>query len=404
MVQCPPMLPQSPTPAHAALPAPDPEALEHSERLTEAVRAQIQAAGGAIRFDRYMEQVLYAPGLGYYSAGARKFGEAGDFVTAPEISPLFSRCLARECARVLTHLNHGDILEFGAGSGVMAADILLELERLRALPGRYNIIEVSAGLRVRQIETLQSKAAHLCDRVHWLEALPAKPFEGVVLANEVLDAMPVRRFEWRGDSVSEQFVTFDQGFAAEYRTSSDATFISRVSDLADSLGGLGEGYRSEFNPMLVPWLAALAGCHARGVVVLIDYGYGRSEYYHPQRGEGTLMCHYRHRAHDDPFYLPGLQDITAHVDFTAVGHAALEAGYQLAGYTTQAQYLLGAGLDELMAQSDPAAAREHLAMTAQVKKLVLPEEMGDRFKVMALSRDGDWPVQGFAVRDLRDRL
>lgn len=382
-----------------------PVAQLHSEWLCALIRDEIGANGGQITFSRYMELALYAPGLGYYSAGSHKLGEAGDFVTAPELSPLFSRCVARQCEQVLAHLGGGDILEVGAGSGVMAADVLAELETLDCLPGCYFILEVSADLRQRQQQTVAARVPHLAGRVHWLDVLPAVGFQGVVLANELLDAMPVHVFGVAEKTSYERYVACGDGrFIWSDGPLSDARLVERIVALKDARGEFAPGYVSEINLAAEDWLRSIAALLARGMVLLIDYGFPRREYYHPQRSGGTLMCHYRHRAHPDPLVLPGLQDITAHVDFTALAEVASEAGLTVAGFTTQAYFLLSSGLNEMMAASDPNDVRQHVLLMQQVKKLTLPSEMGELFKVMALMRDMDAPLLGFTFQDQRRRL
>ncbi|WP_275096309.1 class I SAM-dependent methyltransferase [Sedimenticola hydrogenitrophicus] len=388
----------------AQLPAPDADARQHSLQLVSLIRDEIAAAGGRIPFDRYMELALYAPGLGYYAAGARKFGAAGDFVTAPEISPLFARCLARQCREVLDGLPGGTILEVGAGSGILAADLLLELERLDCLPARYLILDLSPELQQRQRQTLSQHAPHLLERVEWLTAFPESAFCGLVIANELLDAMPVHRFRLSAGTLLEQFVGCNgERFELIWAAPESPAFAQH---LAAALGQLGanDDYESEVNLRAGPWLVSLAHCLERGAVLLIDYGHSRAEYYHPARSRGTLMCHYRHRAHPDPLVYPGLQDITAHVDFTAIAEAALAAGFRVAGYTTQAFFLMGSGLDRLVAESDPDEAAAHLALVQGVRRLTLPTEMGERFKVLGLTKGWESPLSGFAMRDLRDRL
>ncbi len=385
------------------LPPPDGAAQAHSERLIEHIRAEMAAAGGRLSFARFMELALYAPGLGYYSAGSAKLGEAGDFITAPELSPLFSRCLARQSAEVLAVLGGGDLLEFGAGTGVMAADILAELERLECLPERYLILELSADLRQRQRTTLAQRLPHLVGRVEWLEGLPEAGFRGVVLANEVLDAMPVHRFCIQQGKAKELFVTW-----AEERFSFEADTIAgrELQAALDTLLGtttLPEGYASEINLRAREWVHSIAAVLERGTALLVDYGFPRHEYYHLERHHGTLMCHYRHRAHSDALILPGLQDITAHVDFTAVADAALEAGLQVAGFASQANFLIANGLLELAAETE-GDQQAQLEAAAQVKRLTMPGEMGELFKVMALSRGLDFGLRGFALRDERGRL
>jgi SAM-dependent MidA family methyltransferase len=360
-------------------------------------------AGGSIPFARYMELCLYAPGLGYYSAGQRKFGAGGDFVTAPEISPLFGRCLANTCRAVLESLRGGDILEFGAGSGQLAIDLLGELQRSGCLPGRYLILERSAELRQRQHQALQQQLPRLLDRVLWIDALPDAGFRGVMLANEVLDAMAVERFQWDGNAVG-LFHVSREGDAFQWclQAPADETRVA-IESLA-SMCQLQPGYISEFNVALAAWLQSVAASLEQGAMLLIDYGYPRHEYYHPEHSSGTLMCHYRQRAHDDPFLWPGLQDITAHVDFTAVAEAALAADLEVSGYTTQACFLLDSGLDNLLQQAGPTDSVHYMQLAQQAKTLMLPGEMGERFKCIGLTRGLRTAVPGFRMQDYRNRL
>ena len=385
-------------------PEPAPEARTHSERLAALIRSEAGETG--LSFARYMELVLYAPGLGYYSAGARKFGEAGDFVTAPELTPLFARALARTCAAGLAALGGGDLLELGAGSGRLAADLLDALAERDALPGRYLILEPSAELRERQRRLFEERASAWVGRVQWLDALlPDGGFTGLLIANEVLDARPVELFEWRGDHVLQGRVAWrEDGFVLDYEPAPGTPLEERVRSLAADLA-LPEGYRSEIDLGLDGWLASLAAPIARGAMVFIDYGYGRAEYYHPQRAGGTLMCHYRHRAHGDPLLLPGLQDITHYVDFTAVAEAAQAAGLAVRGYCTQAHFLLDNGIDGLLAEAaSPEEGAPYLAAVQALKTLMLPGEMGERFKCLLLTRGLDAPLPGFRGQDLRSRL
>jgi SAM-dependent MidA family methyltransferase len=387
-----------------SLPSPTTEAAAHSARLTAYIRAELATRDGAIPFSRFMELALYAPGLGYYSAGTRKFGAAGDFITAPELSPLFSRCLVRQCAEVLS-TGGGDILELGAGSGRMAAELLLELEHLTCLPNRYAILEVSGELRERQRQTLSACVPHLLKRVVWLNALPEPGFRGIILGNEILDAMPVERFRITPDGPRPLHVAWEAGRFVWLVGPEDEAVTRFVIALQDELGySLPAGYETEFNPHLRPWLQALAEILAAGVLLLIDYGYPRREYYHSQRTTGTLLCHYRHRAHADPLILPGLQDITANVDFTAVADAAASVGLTVTGYTSQSYFLLGCGLETLLAEVDPDDTHRYLELTRQVKLLTLPSEMGERFKAMALTRGIAMPLRGFRLFDERGRL
>ncbi|MTW21879.1 class I SAM-dependent methyltransferase [Allochromatium palmeri] len=377
-------------------------ATDISRRLEDRIRAEIRARGSVLPFDRFMELALYAPGLGYYVAGAPKFGPGGDFVTAPELSPLFGRCLAVQCAEVLERLDGGEILEFGAGSGALAVQILLELEALERLPKRYRILEPSPDLQERQRAAIQTAAPHLLARCDWLTTLP-ECFAGVVIANEVLDAMPVHRFRIGTDGeILEIGVTEADGRLVEVAVPPISPgLIETVSTL--QAAGLADapGYESEINLRLAPWLAALSSTLERGLALLIDYGYPRAEYYQPERHMGTLRCHHRHQAHSDPYVQLGLQDITAHVDFTAVAEASVAAGFEPAGFTTQAHFLIGCGIDRLMQAVAPEAA---LDQALGAKQLLLPTAMGERFKVLGLAKGVDGPWSGFAMRDLSDRL
>ncbi len=389
-------------PTDGALPAPDGEALAHSRALEARIRDEI-AAAGAMPFARYMELALYAPGLGYYSAGRRQFGAGGDFVTAPELSPLFGACLARQCAQVLETVAGGDILEFGAGSGALAVALLAALEEAAVLPRCYCILEPSAVLRQDQAARLRRHLPHLMDRIQWLERLPATGFRGLMLANEVLDAMPVHRLVKRGSAFRELYVTLaGESLALVEGPLSHPGLDAVPRRFADHLP---EGYVCEVNPAAAAWVRSLGGCLAEGVALIIDYGYPVVEYYHPQRSGGTLMCYYRHRVHEDPLHLPGLQDITAHVEFTTLAEAAAEVDLQVAGFASQSAFLQGCGITDLaagpMASADP---RRQVELARQLRKLLLPGEMGEAFKVLALARDWPGPLLGFSVRDDRGRL
>ena len=388
---------QTATPDPRALPPPTVEEQALSAGLAQRVREEITVHGGSIPFARFMELALYAPGLGYYAAGKHKFGSTGDFVTAPELGSLFARCVGRACGSILERVG-GDILEAGAGSGALAADLLLELEALGRLPERYLILELSNELRDRQAETLRRKAPQLLKHAHWLNALPAG-FRGVILANELLDAMPIERFRVSTDGIRQLHVAWeDDRFVWREKTARDK-IRARIEPLA-----LSPGYTSEINFTAEAWVRSAADVLKQGAMLLIDYGFPRAEFYHPQRTAGTLMCHYRHRAHDNPLMLVGLQDITAHVDFTSIAEAGLDVGLTLFGYTSQAAFLIGCGLEQLMAASDPEDARAHLELTQQVKKLTSPHEMGELYKVIALGRGIQEPFPGFAGHDRRGRL
>ncbi|MGB0723702.1 MAG: class I SAM-dependent methyltransferase [Gammaproteobacteria bacterium] len=385
------------------LPVPDADARASSDALCASIDQAIEDAGGILRFDRYMEKALYEPGLGYYSGGSANFGPQGDFITAPLVSPLYSRALARQAAQVLAETG-GGVLEFGGGTGRLAADALTELDALDSRPDHWTFLDLSGELAARQRETLSTDAPDLAALGRWPGKLPTS-FRGCVIANEVLDAMPVRRFRRTETGVEEWGVSGSRG---EYRWATldaDDTLCAAVDAIERTRGErLPEGYSSEWNPHIGPWLKALHAAMERGLVLLIDYGYPRSEYYLDQRDSGTLMCHYRQRTHPDPFLWPGLQDITAHVDFTAVGEAALEAGFDVPGYTTQALFLFGNGLEAMVNASDPEDIENHLRLAQQVKTLTLPGEMGERFQVMAIGKGLDLALDGFALGDLRRRL
>ena len=384
------------------LPAPSAHELESSAKLARVIREEIAAAGGSLTFSRFMELCLYAPGMGYYSAGRRKFGAGGDFVTAPEISPLFGRSLATACAPLLKSMDASEILEFGAGSGRLAIDLLGELERLGCLPARYLILERSADLRLRQQQAISKQLPQLLDRVTWIDSLPTSGFRGVMLANEVLDAMSVERFRWDGERAA-LFHVRSEADTFTWQLDSSTETPDRLSRCLDGLD-LAAGYESEINTSLQPWLQSVSESLQQGMVLLIDYGYPQHEYFHAQRSSGTLMCHYRHHAHTDPLLWPGLQDITAHVDFTAVAEAAVAADLAVAGYTTQAWFLLDCGLEELLQQAGPIDSVAYLKAAQQAKTLLLPGEMGERFKCIALTRDVDMPLPGFRLQDQRARL
>jgi SAM-dependent MidA family methyltransferase len=386
------------------LPEPDSAAREHSQRLLDRVREEIGKCAGVINFRRYMEMALYEPGLGYYSAGARKFGRAGDFTTAPELSDLYSRCIARQCAEILEHTGGGIILELGAGSGVMARDLLTELDRLECLPAQYLILETSADLRQRQQQLLASTHSASNADIVWLDSLPPEPINGVILASEVLDALPVHRIVFDGDDVSELAVACRSGGLAYKPVPPDAT-LSEGAQLLRRYwpGTMPARYTTEINLELAGWLASFADILAQGVMLIVDYGYPGAEYYHPQRTDGTLKCHYRHQLHNNPFFYPGLQDITAAVDFTGVAEAALEAGFNVMGYTTQGYFLLACGLSEMLIETAQDDFRS-LQLSQQAKLLTMPAEMGEQFKVIALGKNYSQPLRGFGAADQRRRL
>tara|TARA_R110002020_G_scaffold48370_3_gene137919 strand:+ start:189 stop:1361 length:1173 start_codon:yes stop_codon:yes gene_type:complete len=390
------------------MPAPGADARAHSDRLLAMVKDQVAAAGGAIPFSRYMELALYAPGLGYYSAGARKFGAAGDFVTSPELGPVFAECVAACAADVFGQLGgRADFLELGGGSGAFAEAALRRLDELAAVPARYLILEPSADLRERQLERLRDALpARLFDRVHWLDGPLEKSWRGFLFANEVIDALPTPRFAIRDGEVFEECVALDaDGALTRVDQPADALLHAAVRHVERDIGmPFAEGYRSELLPQLPYWIQAVGGLLHDGAMLFVDYGYPRREYYLPERDDGTLVCHRQHHAHGDPFDLPGLTDITAFVDFTALAEAGVGAGFDLAGYSAQASFLINSGLPERLAAieaiEDPVA---RLARTNEVKRLTLPGEMGERFQAMAFQRGVDIrPL--FARGDLSRRL
>lgn len=386
-------------PPAPSLPEPTPEEQAISANLTELIRAHIDPADGAISFARFMELALYAPQLGYYSAGQHKFGAAGDFVTAPELGPVFAQCLARQCAQILAPLRGGDILEAGAGSGALAADLLLELERLGQLPRHYLILEISNSLRARQERMLAENAPHLLDRVRWLDRLPPAGWRGIVLGNELLDAMPVERFRTSSESIQSLMVGWEKNHFVWRERLANTAVSERVASLK-----LERDYVSEIGFAAEGWVRSVADILQQGVILLIDYGFPRQEFYHPERRSGTLMCHYRQRAHSDPLARIGLQDITAHIDFSAIATAAAETGLEVLGYNSQAMFLLGCGLDEIALDIDQNDTRAYLQFTHAVKKLTLPHEMGELFKVIALGRGMDLPLTGFRLQNRRAAL
>jgi SAM-dependent MidA family methyltransferase len=376
----------------------------HCASMHAHLAGQIDAAHGWLSFEQFMDAALYAPGLGYYSAGARKLGAGGDFTTAPEISPLFGACVARQCAEVLGALGTGSIMEIGAGSGRLAVDVLSRLEALGQLPAHYWILEISADLRERQRRCLESGLPHLLGRIEWLDRLPEKDFDGLVLANEVLDALPVARFRWHRDRVEELGVALHDGrFAWAVRPASAAA-AGACRRLVTAGGAWDDGYVSEYCPRLAAWTSSVTRSIRRGAALWFDYGLPRSQYYLPERHEGTLLCHFRHRAHGDPFLNPGLQDITAWVDYTALAEASREAGFTVAGFTTQSFFLAGLRVDQEMRLLAGDDRQEFARLANQARQLMMPGEMGERFKAMAWLRGLDMPLSGFALQDLRHTL
>jgi SAM-dependent MidA family methyltransferase len=367
------------------LPEPHPDSLEHSQRVAASLRAAIEAAGGSISFGEFMQHALYAPGLGYYVAGSRKFGADGDFVTAPEISPLFGQVLAGQCQQVLDSIADGDILEFGAGSGALCVQLMQRLAERDALPLRYQILEVSADLRERQQQCIRAELGRLADRVEWLDGLP-QGFRGAVVANEVADALPVERFVIGANGVLQWRVGMADGDFCWQQAPAPAWLSAAVADIEKSIGRtLPPGYSSELSPGLAGWIGDIAGSLQDAFVFLLDYGVSRQEYYAPDRVEGWLRCYFRHHAHDDPLLYPGIQDLTAWVDFTAVAEAASAAGLEVAGYVSQSQFLLHGGLADELADFEQLDGVRQYELSRAVKLLTLPGEMGEHFKCLGLA-------------------
>jgi SAM-dependent MidA family methyltransferase len=365
------------------LPPPDPQALAASRALLDRIGAELGATGNWISFARYMELVLYEPGLGYYASGARKLGAGGDFVTAPELSPLFGRTLARQIAQLL---QPGDaILEFGAGSGALADTLLSEFPDIN-----YKILEPSAELADRQRKRIGNKA-------EWIDHLPQR-FHGVMLANEVVDAMPVHAIAWTHAGVQERGVCANEGQLAWSDRAADGLVLSGARELEMEIPSSGR-YESELALFARAWMRSLGRFLERGAILVIDYGFPAREYFHPQRSMGTLACHYRHHVHGDPFYLPGLQDVTAHVDFSALARAAAGAGLEVLGFANQAQFLVNCGITDLLAEENPADPRRYLPAAAAAQKLLSPSEMGELFKVLAVGKGVKDPLMGFSRGD-----
>jgi len=393
----------------SSLPTPGEAARAHSAHLRQVLQEQIFAAGGAIPFSRFMELCLYAPGLGYYSAGAAKFGPSGDFVTAPELGPLFAACVADALAPVIRQVGpEAQFVELGGGSGAFAEVVLKRLLALDALPSRYAILEPSADLRERQRERLGQRLNPLLgDLVEWLDAPPQDAWSGVLFANEVVDALPTPRFTLRDGEVFEEHVALDgEGRFIRQDRPADALLAAAVRHVERDIGApFADGYRSELLPQLPYWLQAVMGGMQAGALLFVDYGHARREYYQPQRSEGTLRAFRQHHVVADVYEWPGLQDITASVDFTALAEAGTGAGFDLAGYCSQASFLLGNGLSERLQEAEAKARDETtvLRLRQEAKQLTLPEAMGERFQAMGFARDVEFGA-AFLAGDLSHRL
>jgi SAM-dependent MidA family methyltransferase len=356
---------------------------------------------GAISFADFMQKALYTPNLGYYTSATQKLGAGGDFITAPELTPLFGQTLAHQCLQVLQMIERPILFEFGAGSGQLCVDILTHLERINGLPDEYHILEVSGHLQSRQQALIQEKIPHLAHQVRWLSQWPTQPFNGVVIANEVLDAMPVHRFLQLKDRLLESYIVLDgQGNLSEQFK--DCVTQPLIDHVRSVLPRDRYPYQSEANLFIDDWLRQCHSMLEQGALFIMDYGFPRHEYYHPDRHRGTLMCHYRHRVHTDPLIHLGEQDITAHVDFTHLADAGSLAGFHVAGYTNQASFLLANGLLSLLSEID----NEHERIYSQqaVKQLLQPNEMGELFKVMALTKNMALSLSGFQLQDKRASL
>ncbi len=389
------------------LPEPPAELKSVSKELTAIIRNKI-ARNGPVAFSEYMEMSLYEPGLGYYSAGLRKFAEGGDFVTAPQLGNVFARCLAKQIEQIADEIGQYEICEVGAGTGILAADLLQSLQQKHP-PTRYRILERSAHLRQVQKETLQQAVPQWMDRISWLDEPPKDGWDGIFLANEVIDALTVDRFCIEDDGIKQLLVAADH---SEFRWQKGPCPKRMQDKIHTLLAGLEQqpdaGFCSEINIDLPAWLHAVTAGMQKGIALFIDYGYTRHNYYLPERRDGTLICHYQQRAHDNPFIWPGLVDISSSVDFTALAEAADSCGLEVNGYTTQAMFLLANGLDAVLADFETLSERQRLKMNNQVRLLTLPGEMGERFQVMALGRgfNNDFceSLRGFSMSDLRHKL
>jgi len=388
-----------------SLPIPSPEAQSHSEKLSAYIKNLIDRHGGSIGFDEYMNLALYQPGLGYYSSGNQKFGSRGDFITAPQISPLFSKCLASQCLQIMDDFKEATILELGAGTGVMAKDLLLGLGEHNSLPKKYYILEVSADLKIRQQKLLKRAIPEYIDNIIWLDCLPEKKFKGLVLANEVLDALPVKRFKKESNLFKEVKVTVSDNNFCWIDTIANVELVDTLTKLEGKLSApFPDNYHSEININLKMWLDSIQSSIEKGVILFIDYGYTMPDYYHPEKFDGNLSCYYRHRVHSDPFFYPGLQDITTSVDFTSVAHYAKKIGLNINGFTNQVYFLFGCGLDNLVPDMNSLDTKSQIKLSQELRTLTMPDEMGERFKFMALTKEYDKELLGFSKMNQKNKL
>lgn len=384
------------------LPEPDSELIAQSKQLQQLIAREIQQHRGWIGFDHFMDLALYAPDLGYYRSALEIFGEQGDFVTAPLLGDLFGRCIARQCAQVIVSLQNASLYEFGAGDGSLAVAVITELDKLGALPDCYYIMETSAGLRQRQRSSLEDLNPELKSRVKWMDRLP-DAINGVVVGNELLDAMPCKRFEVDPHGEIHELGVCNSDARFEWSISSNP--LSNIDWLRKR--NLGPGYQSELPMQAAAWVSTVGEKIDQGIMLLIDYGFPRQEFYHPDRNQGTLMCHYRHYAHNDPFFWLGLQDITTHIDFTAIAEAGAISGLRMLGFCDQANFLLSCGLTDILADSQTGSepvTKETLKLSAEVKKLTMPHEMGELFKVIAMGKENQENLIGFQTRNQVRRL
>lgn len=385
---------------NSPFPTPNTNALQLSHQLTDLIRTEIKKNSGYISFARYMEMALYTPELGYYMNPFPKFGKEGDFTTAPEVSELFAQCLARQIQQVFQTLKTGDILEFGAGNGHLCVDLLAALANLDSLPAHYYMIEISPALKQQQQQLIAQQSPDLAKHVVWVDQVPAH-FTGVIIANEVLDAMPIHRFHLQQQNLKACSVTWEDNQFVDCLTPPDENLTQAVHSLGIDLQA---DYTSEINLSLHSFIHSLAEAMQQGLVLIIDYGYPRHEYYHPQRWMGTLMCHYQHHAHTNPYWHPGLQDITAFVDYTAILDAAHATPFIINGYTTQSHFLLSCGMLELIDKIWVDNIKNPWAINQQIKQLLLPSQMGESFKVLGLTKDFNFPLLGFTLHNMQEKL